>query len=137
VAQAPKPLFITEQTLLDLHDELLDRFGGPLGFDFTKVCSIAAYPQQKFAYEVSYRDIQALAGALAFAVAKEFHAFTDGNKRTALAAMALFLLQNDFELTASNNEARDVILELAAGAIGEEDIVQWVRDNSQARLPFV
>jgi len=137
VAQARKPLFVTEQTLLDLHDELLDRFGGPLGFDVIKVCSIAAYPQQKFAYDDTYRDIQALAGALAFAVAKEFHAFTDGNKRTALAAMALFLLQNDFELMASNDEARDIILELAAGAIGEEDMVQWVRDNSQARLPFV
>lgn len=134
---ASKPSFITEQTLLDLHDELLDRFGGPVGFDFGKVCSIAAYPQQKFAYEVSYRDIPALAGALAFAVAKEFHAFTDGNKRTALAAMALFLLQNDFELTASNDEARDIILELAAGAIGEEAIVRWVRAKSQARPPFV
>ena len=134
---ASKPSFITEQTLLDLHDELLDRFGGPVGFDFAKVCSIAAYPQQKFAYEVRYRDIQALAGALAFAVAKEFHAFTDGNKRTALAAMALFLLQNDFELVASNDDARDIILELAAGTIGEEDIVRWVRDNSKARAPFV
>lgn len=43
---------------------------------------------------------------------------------------------NDFELTASNDEAR-VIIELAAGAIGEEDIVDWVRDHSEERLPFV
>lgn len=137
MAQAFEPLFLTEQTLLDLHDELIERFGGPPGFDAVKICSIAAYPQQKFAYDETYRDIPALAGALAFAVAKEFHAFIDGNKRTALAALALFLLQNDFELTASNDEARDIILELAAGAIGEEDIVHWVRNNSEGRLPFV
>lgn len=132
VPEGTEPYFLDEQTIVALHKQSIDRYGGLEGFDQQKVESIAAYPRHKHAYDYECQDVPGLAGALAFAIAKEFHAFNDGNKRTALAAMVVFLIENEFMLTADSDEAEEVIDGLAAGAIGLEDILTWVRENSVA-----
>ena len=132
VPEGIEPYFLDEQTIVALHKQAIDRYGGLEGFDQQKIESIAAYPRHKHAYDSDCRDVPGLAGALAFAIAKEFHAFNDGNKRTALAAMAVFLVENEFMLTADSDEAEEVIESLAAGAIGLEDMLGWVRENSVA-----
>ena len=124
-----EPIFLSEQTLIDLHDDLLEAHGGLPGLRQELVDSIAAYPRQKFAYGDPTPGITELGAAYAFA-ANKFHAFTDGNKRVSLAAMEIFLIENGFELTSSDAETLDVILSLAAGEIGEEDMAAWVGSNS-------
>jgi death-on-curing protein len=123
------PYFISEQAILDLHDDLLDTYGGPAGFDYAKVCSVAAYPQQKFYYDRPRPTIPQLGAAYAFAAAR-FHAFTDGNKRIALALMDLFLMQNGYWLVSSSDENVEIMLALAKNEICEEDFVGWVEANS-------
>jgi len=106
--------FVSEQAILDLHEDLLALFGGPGGHDYAKVCSIAAYPLQKLACSNPPPSIPALAAQYAFAAAK-FHAFTDGNKRLALALMDLFLIQNEYELVSKSDDNVEAILALASG----------------------
>lgn len=96
--------------------------------DYAKVCSVAAFPRQRFSYQTPAPTIPELAGLYAFATSS-FHPFTDGNKRVALALLELFLMQNGFELTADADETEDMILALASNEIEEEDIVAWVCDN--------
>jgi death-on-curing protein len=122
------PSFISPDALLALHDDLLREFGGPEGVNLPLVESVAAYPVNKFAYDEQH-DIPTLAGHLSFAAAS-FHAFTDGNKRVALASLALFLAQNGFELAADEDDAEDTIRAAADHAIAEEDFVAWVCGNS-------
>jgi death-on-curing protein len=122
------PIFLSEQAILDLHEDLIEAYGGPKGLDYPKVCSIAAYPRQAHAYAFPSPSIPALGARYAFA-ANRFHAFVDGNKRVALAALDLFLMQNGFELTSTQEENESVILALAAGAIDEENMIAWVERN--------
>lgn len=125
------PVFISEEAILELHLELLEAFGGPPGLNQRLVESVAAYPLQKLAYQDPPPTIQELGAYYAYAAATT-HAFTDGNKRVALALLDVFLIQNDYELTSSDEENIEVIRSLADGSISEEDIVHWVIENSSA-----
>lgn len=58
-------------------------------------------------------DLAKQAAVLAHGIA-ESQLFVDGNKRTALAAMRLFLLVNGFEVAASQEEKAQWILDLSA-----------------------
>jgi len=54
------------------------------------------------------------------------HGYSDGNKRIAFVAMYTFLGINDLEITASQVEVVRMMLAVAAGKLGEEEIVQWL-----------
>ena len=76
-----------------------------------------ARPINKFAYGES--NLTSLAVAYGFGIARN-HPFVDGNKRTALASMIVFLGINGFDLDAPREQATAIILGLAAGEISEE-----------------
>jgi death on curing protein len=86
-----------------------------------------ARPVNRAAYDVD-TDAAALAASYAFGLAKN-HPFLDGNKRTAYVAMELFLADNGFVLTASDEDALIAMLNLAAGETSEDDFVAWIRAN--------
>lgn len=73
-----------------------------------------------------------LAAAYAFGLTRN-HGYVDGNKRVALVAMVAFLDRNGWELTATNSDAHQTILGVAAGTVTEADLAQWVERN--LRLP--
>ncbi len=72
-----------------------------------------------------------LAAAYGFGIARN-HPFIDGNKRTALMAIYMFLARNGYELDAG--EAAVVVLDLAAGESSEEDLTKWIEVNSRKRM---
>jgi death-on-curing protein len=59
------------------------------------------------------------------------HCFIDGNKRIALAAIALFLRKNGCQLVAPEAEVVETILRLAEGAMDQEQLAAWIAENSQ------
>ena len=61
------------------------------------------------------------------AIAYQAHAFTDGNKRTAIQAALLFLLSNDRALEASEDELVGMALLVATGEIKRAGIEKWLR----------
>jgi len=71
-------------------------------------------------------DVASLAAAYAYGIARN-HPFVDGNKRTALIVLRLFLLLNGVELVASQGEKYSTFLALAAGELSEVDVANWVR----------
>lgn len=81
-----------------------------------------------FAEEELYTDITEKAAALAISPLRN-HPFVDGNKRTAHAAMAVFLLLNDREIEATVDEQEQLVLELAAGQQDRDDLIHWLSDH--------
>jgi death on curing protein len=71
-----------------------------------------------------------MAASYGFGLAKN-HLFIDGNKRATFLAVGLFLYINGYRLTASQNDATQAVLALAAGKLSEEAFAQWIRLNSR------
>jgi death on curing protein len=124
-----EPQWLDVALVLDFHAEQLALFGGPEGVrDEGLLESALARPINKFGYRES--DMAALAGAYGFGIAKN-HPFIDGNKRTALAAMIVFLGLNQLDVEASPQELSVVVLSLAAGEISEDLLAHWLREHLQ------
>ncbi len=122
-----EPDWLELDIVLDFHAEQLALFGGPDGIrDLGLLESALARPQNKFAYGET--DLAALAASYGFGIARN-HPFVDGNKRTALASMIVFLNLNEFALAAPQEAATAIVLALAAGEIGEDVLARWITDN--------
>src|ERR1700739_1408604 len=119
-----EPEWLDIELVLDFHAEQLALFGGADGIrDRGLLESALARPINKFAYGET--NIAALAAAYGFGIARN-HAFVDGNKRTALAAMIVFPGLNGTDLDAPQEVATAIILSLAAGEITEEALAGWI-----------
>lgn len=122
-----EPAWLTIEILEAIHEAQLVEHGGPAGVrDRGMLESAIGRAQNKWAYEGA--DLASLADAYGFGVARN-HPFVDGNKRTALMAIFVFLGLNDVDFDVPEAEFAAVILGLAAGEIGEEGLTRWIRDN--------
>lgn len=127
-----EPIWL-DRGLVDLfHEDLIRSHGGSFGMrDPELLESALARPRQRFHYDPGC-DLAALAASLGFGLAKN-HPYVDGNKRLAFAAMGAFLDLNALEIEADEAEVVAVMLDLAAGALTEEDLAKWVRLRSVKR----
>jgi death on curing protein len=123
--------WIDRRILLLLHDESLAEHGGPSGLrDDGKLESALARPLNLAA--MGKPDLADLAAAYALGLAKN-HPFVDGNKRSALLAIGLFLALNRRRLTAPQADAVRMIVGLAGGDIDERALATWIREHSTRR----
>lgn len=91
----------------------------PAVCDYGLLQSALARPQASAFGEDAYPDIHQKAAALLHSLARN-HALVDGNNRIALAAAIAFLGMNGIRLTLSNDEAYDLVISVATGAL--EDV---------------
>jgi death-on-curing protein len=127
-----EPRWINRQALLLKHAESLRLFGGAEGLrDEGMLDSARARPVNAWSYRGETR-IEYLAAAYAFGLSKN-HPFIDGNKRAAFIAYVGFLKLNGFNLVASQPDAYRTMIDLAAGAMSEEDFAEWIRMNIAPR----
>lgn len=127
-----EPVWICEELINLLHDDLIKSFGGSYGIRYQGlVAASLARPQHQFAY--GQPSIFDPAAAYGFAILKN-HPFVDGNKRTALAIMAVFLEENGYEFKASEYDAVLIMERLADGLEDQDSIAEWLKDNS-AKTP--
>jgi death-on-curing protein len=125
-----EPLWIDERDALALHDRLLALAGGAGGVrDATLLKSALARPRQLHAY-AEKADILDRAAAYISAIIRN-HPFLDGNKRTGFLVGILFLEINGHRFMASEEDATQVIMRLAARSLNEKDFVKWLRGNTK------
>jgi len=123
-------VWILDEAVLAIHDEQLAEHGGLSGIrDLGAVESALARPRNLASYE-QCEDLARLAAAYAYGIARN-HGFSDGNKRTALVTMDLFLMLNGYELESSPAENVLTILGVADGTLSEDDLTKWIRNNIQ------
>ena len=112
-----------EQVIL-LHERLIEATGGSNGIrDGGMLDSALANPFQSFGDEELYPSVQAKAAQLCIV---KNHPMVDGNKRLGTHVMLVFLALNGYELSYTQKELSDAILDLASGKTGAEDILRWI-----------
>ena len=77
-------------------------------------------------------DISDLAASYALAMTKN-HTFVDGKKRAAFLAVGLFCALNAHRLVATQVDATQTMIGVAAGDIGEAAFAAWLRSHLQMR----
>ena len=126
------PVWIDERDVMAIHDRLLALHGGAAGLrDQGLLQSALARPRQHHAYSRD-ADWLKLAGIYIAAIIQN-HPFVDGNKRTAFAALFMFLALNGMEFEPPEVDATVTMLRLAAGEMSDDDFTTWVRNNTRSR----
>ena len=115
-----EPVWIVERDALALHDRLLALHGGAAGLRDDGL-------QQSLAYTES-ADIIDMATAYTAGIVRN-HPFVDGNKRTGFIVGILFLELNGYRFTASEEDAAQAVLKLAAGDLDETGYSAFLRGN--------
>jgi death-on-curing protein len=108
---------------------MLALHGGAAGVrDSGLLESALARPRHQFAY--ASPSIIEMAAAYTGGIVQN-HPFIDGNKRTGFVIGILFLEMNGLAFTASETEAAQAVLELAAGSIDETGFAAFLRDHAK------
>ncbi len=118
--------YLTLSEVLFLYQRVMEVSGGEEGVrDLGALLSALAQPRITYGGEELYPSLAEKAGALAYSLMKN-HAFVDGNKRIAHAAMEVFLVLNGYEVRATVEEQEQVIKAVAAGAMRRKEFVEWI-----------
>ncbi len=125
-----EPRWLTESTLLAIHAQQVERFGGAHGvLDQNVVLSALARPQQRWSYDDS-ADLADFAAAYLVAFARS-QGFKDGNRRTGLACALVFLALNDVAQHVDGAQLYAITMKVATNQAGDTDVAAYLRE----RLP--
>ena len=124
------PVFLEIEDVLELHADLIARFGGTDGVrDMGLLESALGMPRAGFGGEFLHTDVFEMAAAYLFHLAKN-HPFLDGNKRIGASAAMVFLDINGWELDASNDDYADLVLSVAADGLPKSAVAEFLRAHS-------
>lgn len=114
------PRFLTEEGVLEIHHDLILRFGGSLGLrDRNMLLSAIEMPKASFGGQFLHDDLFEMAAAYLFHLVQN-HPFVDGNKRTGATVATVFLDANGIELVADEVEFGDLVLEVAQSRLNKQ-----------------
>ena len=120
----------TLQDIYELHTQLENAFVLSSGVrDENLLASAVNTPFQTFMGNDLYPSLYDKAAQLCYGIANN-HPFTDGNKRTALHSMYVYLIINGFDITATQLDVENMIINVAAGNMTNTELAQWLRENT-------
>jgi death-on-curing protein len=129
--QGPVKPLISLEGLVWMHTVAVGEFGGSNGIrDRGLLESALARPLASFGgknlYDTPFKRTAALAESLVLN-----HGFVDGNKRTAMYAMAAWLEREGYVIEAERGALRDLPLAIASHELGVEQIAAWLEQRSK------
>ncbi|MGK6312822.1 type II toxin-antitoxin system death-on-curing family toxin [Neorhizobium sp. DT-125] len=120
--------FLSRAVVEHLHRRQIERFGGSYGVrDEGALESALMRPVNKASYGCD--DVIELAAAYLFGLAMN-HAFIDGNKRIAIVAAGIFLMDNGYIIETDESILYKFVLGVAAGEIDEDGATRFLRDHT-------
>ena len=120
----------TLQDIYELHTQLENAFVLSSGVrDENLLASAVNTPFQTFMGNDLYPSIYDKAAQLCYGLANN-HPFTDGNKRTALHSMYVYLIINGFDITATQQDVENMIIDVASGNMTNVELAQWLQKNT-------
>lgn len=123
--------WIDRAVLIAVHEAQLAEHGGGAGLrDAALLESALSRPLNLASY--GEPDAAALAAAYGYGIARN-HAFIDGNKRTALVAVELFLKLNGWQLAVTDAECVLTMLAVATGDLTKDEFAAWLRTHAAPR----
>ena len=118
-------LYLTLQETLELHEQLILRFGGPAGVRDMGLLESALIRPQTGYYETLSMQAAAMLQSLC-----QNHCFVDGNKRVAFAATAIFLRMNGYRLSVKADDGETFLVnQVIQNKIAIEDIATWLESR--------
>lgn len=120
--------FLSRPLVERLHYRQIERFGGAYGLRDEGILESALMrPVNKAAYGST--DVIELAAAYLYGLAMN-HAFIDGNKRIAIVAAGVFLMDNGYAIETDEGTLYTFVLSVAAGEIDEDGATRFLRDHT-------
>ena len=120
---------IQYEDVLNIHEFLINKFGGSHGIrEKILLESALARPFQTFDKVDLYKSHIEKAAALIESIVTN-HPFIDGNKRTGYVLMRLYLMENNLDISADQNEKYEFVTSIASGSISYDLIVEWIQDH--------
>ena len=110
----------------EIHSMMIAETGGTDGLrDEGLLESAVNAPFQTFDDQPLYRTIEAKAARLGFSLVNN-HAFVDGNKRTGMMSMLVFLEMNGLGREYADEDIIRVGLALADGSMDYSALLEWI-----------
>ena len=123
--------YLTPEQILFLHARLISETGGSQGVrDLGLLVSATGRPLATVEGSELNPDIYTNVAALMHSFVQN-HPFVDGNKRTGIAAAAIFLQVNAFRLIATNPEVETFTLSVVRGEREVPEIASWLENHSE------
>ena len=120
----------TIQDIYELHKQLENAFILSSGVrDENLLASAVNTPFQTFMGNDLYPSLYDKAAQLCYGIANN-HPFTDGNKRTALHSMYVYLIINGFDITATQQDVENMIIDVTSGNMTNTELVLWLQANT-------
>jgi len=119
--------YLEPEQVLFIHNRLIEETGGLHGVrDLSMLLSALGRPQATFDGKYLYVDLFSKGAAFLDSLVRN-HPFTDGNKRTAIAATGLFMRINGYSLQVKNDELVRFTLICAQSQVSLEEISKWLK----------
>jgi death-on-curing protein len=123
-----EPRWLTEPTLLAIHAQQIERYGGTHGIlDENVVLSALARPINRWSYD-SNADLADLAAAYLVGFARS-QGFSDGNKRTGLACALVFLALNGAPLHVAPADVYALTMAVANNQADDAAVAAYFRNR--------
>ena len=121
---------LSERQIVLMHEQLIRATGGADGIRDEGLLEAAVFaPYQTLGDTELFPSIEEKAARIGFGLVKN-HAFTDGNKRIGAHAMLVFLALNGVDVTYTQKELSDIILQIASGEREYADLLLWIRTHT-------
>ena len=128
-----EPVWVLDAAVLIAHEISLANFGGADGIrDAGLLESALAKPRNLFAY--GEPTLFEMAASYSYGIIRN-HPFVDGNKRTGFLVGATFLEINGWLLNASEAQATEAIMSVAAGTLSEKELAAWYKRHCAQLAP--
>jgi death-on-curing protein len=119
--------YIPLEYVLELHDQLIDDYGGLKGvLNLGLLQSALEAPKAAFEGRYLHKTVYDKAAAYLFHISRN-HPFVDGNKRTAGMVSILFLTANNVPFTIFEFDYQELILQTAQGRVSKKEIAKFFR----------
>lgn len=124
-------IYLSYNQILEIHEKLIELFGGSNGVrDEHLVNSALERPKVSYMGEDLYPNIFFKASALGHSIILN-HPFLDGNKRTGMVSMMVFLELNGFSLEVDQKDLVETAVKVATKKITVEEIALWLETHSE------
>ena len=124
---------ISSAEVEQIHKLLISSFGGSPGLrDKSALQSALDRPFQSFDNKDLYPSVVEKAAALIESLLTN-HPFVDGNKRVGYTVLRLFLMANDLDITASQDNKYEFVINIAAGTLNFDGILSWLTSNTKPK----
>lgn len=121
--------FLTIEQVLSIHHQILKNTQEDKGLSPDMSLESALNRIDDHVYYTGLKDVYELAALYAIAIAKG-HCFHNGNKRTGMVSMIVFLFINNILLNADNRDIEEVMIDIVEDRIEQKELAKWIIANT-------